>query len=162
MNVEKNEVTSTVAGEMLSLDFSQYTLKTGDRLYIVARKCNGTTEDIGACVVKAGKDGETVFTNDDYVTLMFGGANTLRISVKQLFSGFYVTDINTLAYPATGCLWRNIKTNKLYVVRYAGTHTETSEALVVYRGVADNAPADPNDVWCRPLWMWQHKFKPMD
>lgn len=62
------------------------------------------------------------------------------------------------AYPAIGSIWLNNKKQALYKVLYAGTHTETGEALVVYQGIGDNEPANPDDVWCRPLKMWREKF----
>lgn len=63
-----------------------------------------------------------------------------------------------LQAPVIGSLWRNNKKQTLYKVLYAGTHTETGELLVVYQGIGDNAPAAPDDVWCRPLEMWHNKF----
>lgn len=63
-----------------------------------------------------------------------------------------------LAFPAIGSTWLNNKKQTLYKVLYAGTHTETGEALVVYQGVGENAPVDLNEVWCRPLAMWHEKF----
>lgn len=62
-------------------------------------------------------------------------------------------------FPAVNSIWRNHKTQGLYIVRYAGSHTETGEALVVYQGYDNNEPADPDDVWCRPLKMWHDKFE---
>lgn len=62
-------------------------------------------------------------------------------------------------YPAVNSVWRNLKKRTLYKVLYAGTHTETGEALVIYQGIEENAPADPDDVWCRPLSMWHEKFE---
>ncbi len=64
-----------------------------------------------------------------------------------------------LVFPAVGSVWRNIKHQTLYKVLYAGSHTETGEPLVVYQGIGDNTPADPDDVWCRPLAMWRDKFE---
>ena len=65
------------------------------------------------------------------------------------------------SFPAVNSVWRNLKKGTLYKVLYAGTHTETSEALVIYQGIDDNSPADPDEAWCRPLAMWHEKFKPL-
>ncbi len=72
-----------------------------------------------------------------------------------------MTQTRKTVFPAIGSLWINNKTQRQYKVLYAGAHTETGEALVVYQGVGENAPADPGDAWCRPVEMWDEKFTPL-
>lgn len=58
-------------------------------------------------------------------------------------------------FPAVGSIWLDHSHDRRYKVLYAGCHTETGEALVVYQAIGDDAPVDPDDVLCMPRDRWR-------
>ena len=50
----------------------------------------------------------------------------------------------------------NIKTGNVYEVIGVGRHSETLEPLVIY------ASSNTGEFWCRPVMMWDQKFKKLD
>ena len=56
-----------------------------------------------------------------------------------------------------GGIYKHYKNNQLYQVIAVGKHSESLEDIVVYKALYKGKDFPENQIWCRPLSMWQEK-----
>ena len=57
-----------------------------------------------------------------------------------------------------GSIYKHYKTGNLYQVIAVGKHSESLEDIVVYKSLYKGKDFPKNQVWCRPLLIWQEKI----
>ena len=64
--------------------------------------------------------------------------------------------------PEIGSIYKHYKTGSLYKVIAVGKHSETLEDVVIYKSLYKGKDFPENQVWCRPLSIWQEKVDGKD
>ena len=57
-----------------------------------------------------------------------------------------------------GAIYRHYKNHQLYQVIAVGKNSETLEDIVIYKALYKGKNFPKNQVWCRPLSIWQEKI----
>jgi len=71
---------------------------------------------------------------------------------------WFYKDPNAPLVVECGLLYTNKKTKNVYEVLYLAKHSETQEPVVVYKN-RNKGRNTPNEVWVRPLSLFQEKFE---